>query len=72
MFELVENRLCAYADNFKLPSVVLKPLVGRAVSGSLNRDLARNQEYCNRWYTILKSNETKALVVSRFRRLELV
>ena len=38
MFELVENRLFAYADDSTLLSVVRKPAGRPAVAASLNRD----------------------------------
>ena len=38
MFELVENRLYAYADDSMLLSVVRKPADMRSVVASLNRD----------------------------------
>ena len=47
MFELVENRLYAYADDSTLLAVVRKPADGPAVAASLNRDLASIQERCN-------------------------
>ena len=61
MFELVENRLFAYADNFTLLAVVGKPAHRPAVCASLKRDLARIQERCNYWCMILNPNKTKAL-----------
>ena len=45
MFELVENRLFAYADDSTLLSVVHKPAVRPAVAASFNRDLASIQEW---------------------------
>ena len=59
MFELVENRLFAYADDSTL--LADRP----AVAASLNRDLARIQEWCNHWCMILNPNKTTGLVVSR-------
>ena len=47
MFELVENRLFAYADNSTLLASVHKPADRPAVSATLDRDLARIQEWCN-------------------------
>ena len=44
MFELVENRLYAYADDSTLLAVDRKPANRPAVAASLNRDLARIQE----------------------------
>ena len=41
MFDLKENRLCAYADDSTLLAVVCKPADRPAVATSLNRDLAR-------------------------------
>ena len=67
MFELVENRLFAYADDSTLLAVVRKPAGRPDVAASLNRDLARIQEWCNHWCMILNPNKTKALVVSRSR-----
>ena len=65
MFELVENKLNAYADDSTLLAVVRKPADRPAVAASLHRDLARIQEWC----MILNINKTKALVVSRSRTL---
>ena len=67
MFEPVENRLFAYTDDSTLLAVVRKPTDRPAVAASLNRDLARIQEWCNHWCMILNPNKTKALVVSRYR-----
>ena len=64
MFELVENRLYAYADDSTLLAVVRKPAARPAVAAFLNKDLARIQEWCNHWCMILNPNKTKALVVS--------
>ena len=60
----LENRLYAYADDSTLVVVVRKPADRHAVSASLNRDLARIQEWCNHWCMILNPNKIKALVVS--------
>ena len=65
MFELVENRLYAYSDDSTLLAVVRKPGDRPAVSASLNRDLARIQEWCNHRCMILNPYKTRALVVSR-------
>ena len=53
MFELMENRLYAYADDSTLLAVVRKPADRPAVAASLNRDMARIQEWCNHWCMIL-------------------
>ena len=67
MFELVENRLFAYAYDYTLLAVVHKPANRPAVAASLNRDLARIQEWCNHWCMILNPNKMKDLVFSRSR-----
>ena len=41
MFELIENRLFAYADDSTQLAVVGKPADRPAVAASLNRDFAR-------------------------------
>ena len=66
-FELVENRLFAYADDSTVLAVDHKPADRPPVADSLNRDLDRIQEWCNHWCMILNPNKTKALVVSRSR-----
>ena len=65
MFELVDNRLYAYADDSTLLVVVAKPADIPAVAASLYKELARNQEWCNHWCMILNPNKTKALFFSR-------
>ena len=44
MFELVENRLFAFADDSTLLAVVRKPVDRPAVAAFLHRDLAKIQE----------------------------
>ena len=66
MFELVENRLYAYADDSTLLAVVRNPADRPAVAASLNRDLARTEEWFNHLCMILIPNKTNALVVSRY------
>ena len=67
MFELVENRLYASADDSTLLVVVHKPGDRPAVAASLNMGLARIQKWCNHWCMLLNLNKTMALVVGRFR-----
>ena len=62
MFELVESRLYAYADNSTFLEVVRKPADKPAVAASLNFDFAIIQEWRNHWCMILNPNKTKALV----------
>ena len=45
MYELVANRLYAYADDSTLLAVVRKPADRPVVDASLNRDLTRVQEW---------------------------
>ena len=64
MFDLVKNRLYAYADEITLWAVVPKPADRPTVAATLNIELTRNQEW---WYhrcLIQNPNKTKALVVS--------
>ena len=65
IFEQVENTQYVYADDSTLLADVHWPADRPAVAASLNRDLARIQEWCNNWRTIPNPNTTKALVVSR-------
>ena len=60
LFEQVENRLGAYADDSTLPAILRKPADRPEVAASLNRVLARIHEWC----MMLNPNKTKALVVS--------
>ena len=59
--------------HYKL-AVVLKPAEWPAVAASLNRDLARIQEWCNHWCIILNPNKTKvySLVDPGLRALPMV
>ena len=70
MFELVENRLYAYAVVSMLLALVCKPADRPAVAASLNRDLARIKEWCNHWCMILNPIKTEALVFSRSRTVK--
>ena len=68
MFELVENRLYASADDSTLLVAIVRKPAGRPfAAASLNKDLAGIQEWCNHWCMILNPNKTKASVVSRSR-----
>ena len=58
MFELVENRLFAYADGSTLLAVFHKPADRPAVGASLNRDLAKILEWCDHCCIILNPNKT--------------
>ena len=67
MFDLVENRLFAYADDSTLLAVIRRPSDRPTVAASVNRGLARIHEWCGRWCMLLNPKESKALVVSRSR-----
>ena len=58
MFELVEHRLYAYADE-SIIAVVRKPADRPVVAASINMDLARIQEWCNHWCMILNPNKLR-------------
>ena len=60
IFELVEIRPYACADDSTFVAVVCKPENRPAVAASRNRDLARIQERCNHLCMILNPNKTKA------------
>ena len=73
MFELVENRLFAYADDSTVLAAVHNPadMLQKEKAESLNRDLARIQEWCNHCCMILNPHKTKALVISRSRTVNI-
>ena len=48
-------------------AVVRKTAGTPVVTASLNRDLARIQEWCNHWHILPNPNKTETLVVSRSR-----
>ena len=58
MFELVENRLYANADDSTWLVFVLKSADRPAVAAFRNRDLSRIQKLCNHWCMILNPNKT--------------
>ena len=49
MIELAENSLFSYADDYTLLAVVRKPADRPLLAASLNKNLARIQEWCNHW-----------------------
>ena len=67
MPEPAENRLYAYADDSTLLAVVCKPADKPAVAATLNKDLARIQEWCNHWCMMLYPYNIKSLVIVRSR-----
>ena len=67
LFDVVENRLVNYADDSTLFSICKRPADRSAVALSLNRDLNRISEWCDRWMMKLNPLKTKTLIVSRSR-----
>ena len=57
---------------FHTSAVVRKTGDRPTVAAFLNRDFARNQEWCNYWWIILNPDKTKALVVSKSRTVNKV
>ena len=67
MFDLVENRLFAYADDSTLLAVIRRPSDRPTLATSVNRDLARIHEWCGRYCMLFNQKKSKALLVSRSR-----
>ena len=65
----LENQLIAYADDATLLAVIPSPDERRMVSESLNRDLARINNWCKSWGMKLNANKTQSMIVSRSRTL---
>ena len=65
----LENQLVAYADDATLIAVISSPEQRTSVSESLNRDLARIDEWCNLWGMKLNPQKTQSMIVSRSRTL---
>ena len=69
MWAGLENQLIAYADDATLIAVIPSPAERQLVSESLNRDLARINEWCKLWGMKLNPNKTQSMIVSRSRTL---
>ena len=65
----LENKLVAYADDATLIAVIPSPDHRLLVSESLNRDLARINEWCSLWGMKLNPKKTQSMIVSRSRTL---
>ena len=63
----LENALINYADDSTLVAAINNPNCRASVAASLNRDLARIQEWCSFWNMKLNHSKTSSLVVSRSR-----
>ena len=60
MFDLVENRLFAYADDSTLLAVIRRLSDRPTVVVSVNRDLVRIHEWCGCWCMLLNPKKSKA------------
>ena len=65
----LENQLVAYADDATLIAVIPSPDQRQLVSDSLNRDLAKINDWCNLWGMKLNPTKTQSMIVSRSRTL---
>lgn len=65
----LENQLVAYADDATLIAVIPSPDRRLVVSESLNRDLAKINDWCSLWGMKLNANKTQSMIVSRSRTL---
>ena len=63
----LENKLVAYADDATLLAVVPSPDMRPSVSESLNRDLAKINEWCQWWGMKMNPRKTQSMIVSRSR-----
>ena len=63
----LENKLVAYADDATLLAVVPSPDMRPSVSESLNRDLAKINEWCKWWGMKMNPRKTQSMIVSRSR-----
>ena len=66
----LENKIVQYADDTTLIALVRSPEMRDEVASSINRDLERISQWCNRWGMKLNSTKTKTLLVSRSRTNE--
>ena len=65
LVEGLENKVVQYADDTTLVGVVRSPAMRNQVSMSLNRDLEKIRNWCDRWGMKLNASKTKTLLVSR-------
>ncbi|MEO1808644.1 MAG: reverse transcriptase family protein, partial [Bacteroidota bacterium] len=70
LVEGLENKVVQYADDTTLVGVVKSPAMRNQVSLSLNRDLEKIRNWCDRWGMKLNASKTKTLLVSRSRTHE--
>ena len=69
MWDGLENQLVAYADDTTLIAVIPSPDQRQLVSDSVNRDLAKINDWCNLWGMKLNPTKTQSMIVSRSRTL---
>ena len=69
MWQGLENKLIAYADDATLLATVRSPLHRTEVADSLNRDLARISNWCRLWGMKLNPSKTQSMTISRSRTL---
>ena len=65
MWDGLENRLIAYADDATLYAPIYSPPNRIAVAESLNRDLIKIKNWCIRWGMRLNPNKIQFISVSR-------
>ena len=65
----LENQLVSYADDATLIAVIPTPGQRQLVSESLNRDLAKINDWCKLWGMKLNPIKTQSMIVSRSRTL---
>ena len=63
----LENKLVAYADDATLAACIDSPNLRSHVADSLNRDLARINDWCKLWGMKLNPKKTQSMIISRSR-----
>ena len=69
LLTILENSLLGCTDNSSLLTQVFKPSNKVSAVLSVNRDLARIDDWCKRWEMLVNHINIKALVNSRSRTL---
>ena len=67
LFDIVKNNLVNYADDSTLFATIENRSCRQSVADSLNRDIVRITDWCERWMMKLNPTKTKTLIVSRSR-----
>ena len=65
----LENKLVAYADDATLLAVIPSPDMRLSVSESINRDLAKINEWCKQWGMKMNPKKTQSMILSRSRTI---